>query len=274
MRIYLELLHKLLEEGVLSNNRTNVPTLSICGYCMRFNLQEGFPLVTTKKVFTKGIILELLWFLKGNKNIKTLQDNNVNIWNDWADETGNIGPMYGEQWINWNNRNINQIDNALSLLRNNPTSRRILVTTWNPELIPSDDGEPRLNPPKGLMALAPCHAFFQLLVKNKKLTCIMYQRSVDVFLGLPFNIASYALLTHIFAQQSDLEVGDFVWMGGDVHLYHNHIQQAQIQLGRTPYPLPTLHILRKPPSIYDYQYSDFEILNYKCHPILKGKIAV
>ena len=270
---YLELLKKLLEEGKLKKgDRTGVDTLSIAGHTMRFSLGQGFPIVTTKKIFFKSIVSELLWFLSGASNICELAG--TGIWNEWADKKGEVGPMYGCQWTNWNGSGINQIDAALDLLRNQPTSRRICISAWNVEQLPKEGLDPWENPKLGRMALAPCHAFFQFLVNDGKLSCCIYQRSCDSFIGLPFNIASYALLTHMVAHQLDMEVGDLVWMGGDVHLYNNHLDLALIQLERTPYPLPTLSIKRKPSSVYDYALEDFQLVDYKYHPWIRAPIAI
>ena len=231
---------------------------------MRFNLQDGFPLVTTKKVHLRSIIYELLWFLNGDTNIKYLKDNGVSIWDEWADEKGELGPVYGSQWRSWpapNGQHIDQISKLLDQIKSKPDSRRHIVSAWNPAEVDK-------------MALPPCHALFQFYVANGKLSCQLYQRSCDTFLGLPFNIASYALLTHMVAQQCDLEVGDFVWTGGDTHLYSNHLDQVNLQLTREPYPLPRLNLKRKPDSIFGYKFEDFEILNYQSHPAIKAPIAV
>jgi thymidylate synthase len=231
---------------------------------MRFDLAGGFPLITTKKLHLRSIIYELLWFLNGDTNIKYLNDNNVTIWDEWADENGELGPVYGHQWRSWptpDGRSIDQITQVLNQIRQKPDSRRHIVTAWNPAEVDK-------------MALPPCHALFQFYVANGKLSCQLYQRSADFFLGVPFNIASYALMTHMFAQQCDLEAGEFVWTGGDVHLYTNHLEQARLQLSRDPFPLPTLNIKRKPDSLFDYQFEDFEILNYQAHPGIKAPIAV
>lgn len=274
MQPYHDLLRLLLTQGTLKDNRTGTPALGIIGHMMRFNLAEGFPLITTKKVFFRGVAEELLWFLKGGSNVRDLQAAGVKIWNEWADAEGNIGPMYGAQWTNWNDTGLDQVQEAIHLLRTQPHSRRIIVSAWNPEKLPQVEQSPAANAALGRMALAPCHALFQFHVSNNKLSCSLYQRSADVFLGVPFNIASYALLTAMIAQQVDLGLGDFIWMGGDVHLYTNHREQAELQLERTPYPLPTLHFKRKPASIYSYVYEDFELLNYICHPAIKGPISV
>jgi thymidylate synthase len=264
MKQYHDLLKHILAAGATKTDRTGTGTLSVFGYQMRFDLQEGFPLVTTKKLHLRSIIYELLWFLNGDTNIKYLKDNGVSIWDEWADKNGNLGPVYGYQWRLWPGKNgttIDQITKVVEQIKKKPDSRRHMVTAWNPADV--DD-----------MALPPCHALFQFYVADGKLSCQLYQRSCDTFLGLPFNIASYALLTHMMAQQCDLEVGEFVWTGGDVHIYSNHLDQVQTQLAREPFALPTLHINRKPNSIFDYQFEDFEILNYQAHPSIKAPIAV
>ncbi len=264
MKAYLELLQKILDDGNEKNDRTGTGTKSLFGYQMRFDLQEGFPLVTTKKVHLKSIIYELLWFLKGDTNVKYLQEHGVRIWNEWADEEGNLGPIYGKQWVSWSAPNgevVNQIRNAVELIRTNPDSRRILVSAWNA-------GE--LNE----MALLPCHALFQFYVSNGKLSCQLYQRSADVFLGVPFNIASYALLTLMMAQVCDLEPGEFVHTFGDVHLYNNHIEQAKLQLSRTPRPLPKMQLNPAVNDIFGFAYEDFELLNYDPWPHIKATVAV
>lgn len=264
MKQYLDLMQDILDTGVQKGDRTGTGTKSVFGRQLRLNLQEGFPLVTTKKLHIRSIVYELLWFLNGDTNVKYLQDNGVSIWDEWADENGDLGPVYGHQWRSWptpNNGTVDQITKVLDQIKNNPNSRRHIVSAWNPAEVDN-------------MALPPCHALFQFYVADGKLSCQLYQRSADYFLGVPFNIASYALMVHMFAQQCDLEVGEFVWTGGDVHLYNNHIEQAQIQLSRDPYPLPTLNIKRKPDSLFDYQYEDFEILNYQTHPSIKAPIAV
>ncbi len=264
MKQYLELARHILDNGVEKTDRTGTGTLSVFGYQMRFNLQEGFPLVTTKKVHLRSIIYELLWFLKGDTNIKYLKDHGVSIWDEWADENGELGPVYGSQWRSWpapDGQHIDQIAKLLEQLKSKPDSRRHIVSAWNPAEVDA-------------MALPPCHALFQFYVADGKLSCQLYQRSCDTFLGLPFNIASYALLTHMVAQQCDLEVGDFVWTGGDTHLYSNHLEQVKLQLTREPYPLPTLNLKRRPDSIFKYEFEDFEILDYQCHPGIKAPIAV
>lgn len=264
MKAYLDLLQHILDKGTEKTDRTGTGTVSIFGYQMRFNLQEGFPLVTTKKLHLRSIIYELLWFLNGDTNIKYLNDNGVSIWDEWADANGDLGPVYGYQWRSWpapNGQKIDQISKVIEQIKTRPDSRRHMVTAWNPAEVDN-------------MALPPCHALFQFYVAEGKLSCQLYQRSCDTFLGLPFNIASYALLTHMVAQQCNLEAGDFVWTGGDVHIYSNHLEQVKTQLSREPYPLPQLNIRRKPASIFDYQFEDFEILNYQCHPGIKAPIAV
>ena len=264
MQQYQDLLRHILAQGATKTDRTGTGTLSVFGYQMRFDLQQGFPLVTTKKLHLRSIIYELLWFLKGDTNIQYLKDNGVSIWDEWADAEGNLGPVYGYQWRSWPGRHgarIDQITHVMNSIRSKPDSRRHIVTAWNPADV--DD-----------MALPPCHALFQFYVADGKLSCQLYQRSCDVFLGLPFNIASYALLTHMVAQQCDLEPGEFVWTGGDTHIYSNHLDQVNLQLTREPYPLPTLKIKRKPSSIFDYEFADFEILNYQAHPSIKAPIAV
>jgi thymidylate synthase len=264
MNQYLQLLRHIREQGVRKTDRTGTGTLSVFGYQARFDLSQGFPLVTTKKLHLKSIVYELLWFLKGDTNVKYLHDHGVTIWDEWADENGELGPIYGKQWRSWpapDGKSIDQISRTVDLIRRNPDSRRIIVNAWNVGELEQ-------------MSLTPCHAMFQFWVGDGKLSCQLYQRSADVFLGVPFNIASYALLTHMFAQQCDLQPGEFIWTGGDCHLYLNHLEQADEQLQRTPYPLPRLAIKRKPPSIFEYQYEDFQILDYQAHPSIKAPIAV
>jgi len=264
MKQYLDLMQHVYQHGSEKTDRTGTGIKSIFGHQMRFALQQGFPVVTTKKVHWKSVVYELLWFLRGDTNVKFLQDNGVRIWNEWADEQGELGPVYGRQWRRWeakDGRVIDQIENVLQQIKTNPHSRRLLVNAWNVGELES-------------MALPPCHMMFQFYVADGQLSCQLYQRSCDVFLGLPFNIASYALLLHMMAQQSDLEVGEFIWTGGDVHLYNNHLQQVQQQLDREPYPLPQLQIKRKPDSIFDYQFEDFTLLDYQAHPHIKAKVAV
>ncbi|EKN3734268.1 TPA: thymidylate synthase [Yersinia enterocolitica] len=264
MKQYLDLMKKVLEEGTPKADRTGTGTLSIFGHQMRFNLQDGFPLVTTKRCHLRSIIHELLWFLNGDTNIGYLKENNVSIWDEWADENGDLGPVYGKQWRAWgaaDGRQIDQLSKVVQQLKQDPNSRRIIVSAWNVGELDQ-------------MALAPCHAFFQFYVADGKLSCQLYQRSCDVFLGLPFNIASYALLVHMMAQQCDLAVGDFVWTGGDTHLYSNHIEQTNLQLSREPRALPKLIIKRKPASLFDYRFEDFEIEGYDPHPGIKAPIAI
>jgi len=264
MHQYLSLMRDVRENGVKKEDRTGTGTLSKFGHQMRFDLSEGFPVVTTKKLHLRSIIHELLWFLRGDSNIKYLKDNGVSIWDEWADENGELGPVYGVQWRSWptpDGGSIDQIAEIMTQLRENPDSRRIILSAWNVSEIDN-------------MALPPCHCLFQFWVADGKLSCQLYQRSCDIFLGVPFNIASYALLTHMLAQQADLAVGDFVWTGGDCHLYSNHLEQADEQLQREPLPLPRLAIKRRPPSIFDYEFEDFEILNYESHPHIRAAVAV
>lgn len=264
MQQYLNFLKHIMEQGDQKTDRTGVGTLSTFGYQMRFDLSKGFPLVTTKKCHLKSIIHELLWFLKGETNIQYLKDNGVRIWDEWADEQGNLGPVYGKQWRSWqcaDGRAVDQIAGVLQAIKTSPDSRRLIVNAWNVGEIDK-------------MALPPCHLLFQFYVAKGRLSCQLYQRSADAFLGVPFNIASYALLTSMIAQQTDLQVGDFVWTGGDCHLYTNHLEQVKIQLTRQPYPLPLLIFQRKPDSIFDYRFADIVIENYQCHPALKGVVAV
>jgi thymidylate synthase len=264
MQQYLDFLRHIRERGASKGDRTGTGTLSVFGYQMRFDLNAGFPLVTTKKLHLRSIIYELLWFLRGDTNVKYLQEHGVTIWDEWADKNGDLGPVYGKQWRSWptpEGRNIDQLSQVLEQIKSNPNSRRLLVSAWNV-------GE------LDRMALLPCHALFQFYVADGRLSCQMYQRSADALLGVPFNIASYALLTHMVAQQCSLAVGDFVWTGGDCHLYLNHLQQADLQLSRTPYPLPRLKILRGPDSLFDYRYEDFEIIDYRYHAAIKAPIAV
>lgn len=264
MQQYLDMMKHVLENGNDKGDRTGTGTRSVFGYQMRFDLQQGFPLVTTKKLHLRSIIYELLWFLNGDTNIKYLKDNGVSIWDEWADENGDLGPVYGEQWRSWkkpDGTTVDQIDNVIQQIKSNPNSRRLLVVAYNPGV--ADD-----------MALPPCHSLFQFYVADGKLSCQLYQRSADIFLGVPFNIASYALLTHMVAQQCDLDVGEFIWSGGDVHLYSNHFDQAQVQLARAPLPLPKLNIKHKPADLYSYQFEDFEIEGYESHPHIKAPVAV
>jgi thymidylate synthase len=264
VRQYLDFLRHIRQSGARKGDRTGTGTLSVFGCQMRFDLSEGFPLVTTKKLHLRSIIHELLWFLKGDTNVKYLRDNAVTIWDEWADAEGNLGPVYGAQWRSWataEGGEIDQLARIIEQLKANPNSRRLVVSAWNVGELDK-------------MALLPCHALFQFYVADHRLSCQLYQRSADALLGVPFNIASYALLTHMVAQQCDLSVGDFVWTGGDCHLYLNHLDQADLQLSRNPYPLPTLNIRRKPPSLFDYSFDDFDIRNYEYHPAIKAPIAV
>jgi len=264
VRQYLELMRLVRERGARKTDRTGTGTLSVFGHQMRFDLAEGFPLVTTKRVHTKSIVYELLWFLRGETNVRWLQERGVTIWDEWADADGELGPVYGKQWRSWpapDGGAVDQIARVVEQLRTDPDSRRIIVSAWNVGQLPE-------------MALAPCHAFFQFYVADQRLSCQLYQRSADIFLGVPFNIASYALLTHMLAQQSGLEPGEFVWTGGDCHLYVNHLEQADLQLAREPYPLPRLSFRRSPPSLFEYEYEDFEITGYRHHPPIKAPVAV
>jgi len=264
MRQYHDLMQEVLAKGVQKSDRTGTGTISVFGHQMRFNLAEGFPMVTTKKLHLKSIIYELLWFLKGSTNNNWLKERGVSIWNEWAAPDGELGPIYGYQWRSWpapDDKHIDQISEVVNTIKQNPDSRRIIVSAWNVADIPR-------------MALAPCHAFFQFYVADGKLSCQLYQRSADIFLGVPFNIASYALLTHMMAQQCNLEVGDFIWTGGDCHLYSNHLEQVDLQLSRDFFPLPKLNILRKPDSIFDYEFEDFEITGYESHPHIKAPVAI
>lgn len=274
---YLELLNKVKTEGVFKEDRTGTGTYSIFGYQMRFNLAEGFPLVTTKKCYLRAIIHELLWFLKGDTNIAYLKENNVNIWNEWADEQGNLGPVYGRQWRSWrttSGESIDQIKWIIKELTTSPNSRRIVVSAWNPSVMPDTSITPAQNAKKGKQALPPCHCLFQFYVANNKLSCQLYQRSADVFLGVPFNIASYALLTQMIANSLGFELGDFVHTFGDVHLYANHLEQAELQLTRKPYKLPSMKVNPNVKSIFDYSINDFKIMNYESHPRIKAEISV
>ncbi|MCJ7557077.1 MAG: thymidylate synthase [Gammaproteobacteria bacterium] len=264
MKQYLDMMRHVREQGVRKDDRTGTGTLSIFGQQMRFDLSAGFPMVTTKKLHTRSIIIELLWFLNGDTNIKYLNDNGVSIWNEWADENGDLGPVYGHQWRFWkgaNGQHIDQISRVLEQIRTTPDSRRMIVSAWNVGELEQ-------------MALEPCHAFFQFYVADGKLSCQLYQRSCDIFLGVPFNIASYALLTHMVAQQTGLEPGDFIWTGGDCHLYLNHLEQADEQLSRDSFPLPKLNIKRKPGDLFSYKLEDFEITGYQHHAHIKAPVAV
>lgn len=264
MQQYLDMLRHIRDNGARKEDRTGIGTLSVFGHQIRFDLSRGFPMVTTKKLHLKSIIYELLWFLRGDSNIRYLRENGVSIWDEWADENGDLGPIYGVQWRKWKDargETIDQVEDVVRRLKADPDSRRIIVSAWNVGEIPG-------------MALPPCHTLFQFYVAKGRLSCQLYQRSADTFLGVPFNIASYALLTHMIAQQTDFDVGDFVWTGGDCHLYLNHLEQADEQLRREPLSLPRLAIKRKPDSIFDYEFEDFEILNYESHPHIKAPVAV
>jgi thymidylate synthase len=264
MNQYETFMRHVYENGIDKSDRTGTGTRSLFGYQMRFDLQQGFPLVTTKKLHTRSIFVELLWFLRGDSNVKWLQERKVSIWDEWAKADGDLGPIYGVQWRSWpapDGRKIDQISQVLEQIRTNPDSRRLIVSAWNVGQIPD-------------MALPPCHAFFQFYVAQGKLSCQLYQRSADIFLGVPFNIASYALLTHLIAEQAGLQVGDFIWTGGDCHLYNNHFDQVQEQLSRQPYAYPTLKIARRAPSIFEYELEDFVIENYEFHPHIKAPVAV
>ena len=274
MKQYLDLIHHVVKNGVEKSDRTGTGTKSVFGYQMRFDLSEGFPMITTKKLHTKSIIYELLWFLNGDTNIDYLKNNGVKIWDDWADENGDLGPVYGFQWRNWNNDNIDQISELIESIKNNPDSRRMLISAWNPSVLPDTSKSFSENVKNGKAALPPCHAFFQFYVSENKLSCQLYQRSADIFLGVPFNIASYALLTHMIAHVCNLEVGDFVHTFGDAHIYNNHIDQINLQLSRKPRKLPSLKIKRKVESIFDFKFEDFEIINYNPHPHIKGLVSV
>ncbi|MGM0632013.1 MAG: thymidylate synthase [Pseudomonadota bacterium] len=264
MKQYLDLMQRILDEGVVRDDRTGTGTMAVFGHQMRFDLSEGFPLVTTKKLHIRSIVHELLWFLSGDTNIRYLKENGVSIWDAWADQHGDLGPVYGFQWRSWpgpDGQSVDQISRLIEQIRTNPNSRRLMVVAYNPAYTEQ-------------MALPPCHCLFQFFVAEGRLSCQLYQRSADTFLGVPFNIASYALLTHMVAQQCDLEVGEFIWTGGDTHLYSNHLEQAREQLTRAPRPLPRLTIARRPTSIFDYRYEDFEISGYDPHPHIKAPVAV
>lgn len=264
MQNYLNFLGHILKKGTTKTDRTGTGTISTFGYQMRFDLAEGFPLVTTKKVHLKSIVYELLWFLRGDTNIKYLNDHGVTIWDEWADSDGNLGPVYGKQWRAWktaDGKAIDQVNEVIQQIKTNPDSRRLIISAWNVGELAN-------------MKLPPCHLLIQFYVANNKLSCQLYQRSADAFLGVPFNIASYALLTHMIAQQCDLEVGEFVWTGGDCHIYSNHLEQVNLQLSRTPFPLPNLIIKRKANSISEYVFEDFEVVDYQCHAGIKAAVAV
>ena len=274
MKQYLELLEDIKDNGAGKDDRTGTGTRSIFGRQLRFDLAEGFPLLTTKKVFLKGIIYELLWILSGDTNIKYLKDNGVNIWNEWADENGDLGPVYGAQWRNWAGEGIDQIEIAVNEIKTNPTNRRIIVSAWNPSVLPDTTKSFSENVANGKAALPPCHAWFQFYVLEGKLSCQLYQRSADVFLGVPFNIASYALFTMMMAQVCDLEVGDFVHTFGDVHIYNNHVDQVNEQLSRTPKALPTMKLNPEIKNIFAFTYDDFELSGYDPEPAIKAPVSI
>ena len=277
MQVYLQLLQDILDKGSEKGDRTGTGTISLFGYQMRFDLSQGFPCVTTKKLHLRSIIHELLWFLKGDTNIEYLNKNGVSIWDEWADENGNLGPVYGAQWRNWvtaDGKHIDQIKLLLEDLRERPDSRRHIVSAWNPAVLPDETRSPSENARAGLQALPPCHTLFQFYVADGKLSCQMYQRSADVFLGVPFNIASYALLTMMMAQVLDLEPGDFIITLGDAHIYLNHQEQVQTQLARQPFDLPTMKINPDRKNLFEFQFEDFELQNYQCHPGIKAPIAI
>tara|TARA_B100000768_G_scaffold58150_1_gene56320 strand:- start:107 stop:931 length:825 start_codon:yes stop_codon:yes gene_type:complete len=274
MKQYLDLVKHVLESGNEKSDRTGTGTKSVFGYQMRFDLSKGFPMVTTKKLHLKSIVYELLWFLKGDTNTDYLNKNGVKIWDEWADSNGDLGPVYGYQWRNWNNSGIDQIVDVIKTLKNNPSSRRMLVTAWNPGVLPNTSISFEENVKNGKAALPPCHAFFQFYVHNNKLSCQLYQRSADIFLGVPFNIASYALLTEMIAHVCGYKSGEFIHTFGDAHIYNNHLEQLNLQLSREVRPLPKLKINKKISNIFDFVFEDFEILNYDPHPHIKGKVAI
>jgi len=274
MKKYQDLLQHIKENGLEKKDRTGTGTISVFGYQMRFDLKNGFPLVTSKKLHLRSIIYELIWFINGGTNINYLNDNGVGIWDEWADKNGELGPIYGAQWRNWNNDGIDQLNDVISSLKDNSSSRRMIVTAWNPNIIPNTKKTFSENVKEGKAALPPCHAFFQFYVADNKLSCQMYQRSADVFLGVPFNIASYSLLTFMIAQVCELEVGEFIHTLGDAHIYLNHIEQVDLQLTREPLELPKLELNSKIKNIEDFKYEDIEIVDYKFHPPIKGKISI
>ncbi len=274
MRQYLDLVRRVIDEGVVKEDRTGTGTRSVFGHQMRFDLSDGFPLVTTKKIHMKSIVHELLWFIQGDTNIEYLTQNGVRIWNEWADENGDLGPVYGHQWRNWNSEDIDQLSNVINTLKNNPDSRRMLVSAWNPSVLPDTSKSFSENVANGKAALPPCHAFFQFYVANGKLSCQLYQRSADIFLGVPFNIASYALLTEMLAQVCGYQAGEFIHTLGDAHIYTNHMDQIALQLSRTPKPLPTLKLNKAITDLFAFRAEDIEIVNYEPHPGIKGVVAV
>lgn len=274
MKQYHDLLQHILDHGTDKGDRTGTGTRSVFGYQMRFDLQKGFPMVTTKKLHLKSIIHELLWFLTGDTNVKYLQDNGVRIWNEWANDNGDLGPVYGHQWRNWNSEDIDQIKNIIQTLKNNPNSRRMMVSAWNPSVMPDTSVSFSENVANGKAALPPCHAFFQFYVSDNKLSCQLYQRSADVFLGVPFNISSYALFTMMMAQVCGFEYGDFIHTFGDVHIYSNHMDQVHLQLSREPRTLPTMKMNPDIKDIFSFQFEDFMLENYNPHPAIKGAVAI
>lgn len=274
MQQYLDLIRHIQTNGIKKTDRTGTGTKSVFGYQMRFDLSKGFPMVTTKKLHLKSIIHELLWFLKGDTNIQYLQENGVRIWNEWADKKGNLGPVYGHQWRNWNNEEIDQIKDILETLKSSPDSRRMLVSAWNPSVMPDTSKSFAENVANNKAALPPCHAFFQFYVANGKLSCQLYQRSADVFLGVPFNIASYALLTVMMAQVCNLKAGDFVHTFGDAHIYSNHEDQIKLQLSRVPKSLPTIKMNPKIKDLFEFTFEDFELIDYNPHPLIKGTVSI
>ena len=274
MKQYLKLIREIRKNGVERKDRTGTGTKSIFGYQMRFNLNDGFPLVTTKKIHLKSVIHELLWFLNGDSNINYLNENGVSIWDEWANENGDLGPIYGKQWRSWNNENIDQIEILIKNLKTNPNSRRHLITAWNPSVLPEENKSFSENVENGKVALPPCHAFFQFYVSNNKLSCQLYQRSADVFLGVPFNIASYSLLTYMIAQVCNYKVGDFIHTFGDAHIYDNHLNQIDEQLKRTPRSLPKIIINPNIDNIFKFKYEDFQLINYDPYPLIRGKVSV
>ncbi len=274
MKQYHDLVKHVLETGTQKGDRTGTGTKSVFGYQMRFDLAEGFPMVTTKKLHLKSIIYELLWFLKGDTNIAYLKENGVKIWDEWADENGNLGPVYGHQWRNWNSEEIDQITELIETLKNNPNSRRMLVSAWNPSVLPDTSKSFAENVANGKAALPPCHAFFQFYVADGKLSCQLYQRSADIFLGVPFNIASYALFTMMIAQVCNLQVGEFIHTFGDAHIYNNHFEQVTLQLSREPKPLPQMVLNPNVKNILDFTFEDFTLHNYDPHPHIKGEVAI
>ena len=274
MKQYHDLVKHILKEGSKKQDRTGTGTISVFGYQMHFDLSEGFPMVTTKKLHLKSIIHELLWFLKGDTNVGYLQENGVRIWNEWADENGDLGPVYGHQWRNWNSEEIDQIKQIIQTLKTNPDSRRMLVSAWNPSVLPDTSVSFSENVANGKAALPPCHAFFQFYVADGKLSCQLYQRSADLFLGVPFNIASYALFTMMMAQATGFEPGEFIHTFGDVHIYNNHLEQLELQLSREPRPLPTMVLNPEIKDIFEFSFEDFTLLNYDPHPHIKGVVAV